>query len=158
MHCWIWTVVRVRARTVLHSSIGHWRPAFFVIDGNSRLLPLFLKVGSAMMCRTIVVLQYCQRSINFLKYWFTDTCTRTWMVSWRIVNTALLRVDRLSQIYSNTLLLFWSQFRMGVRLIQSTRTFLRPLIKCVIVCSWIKCRLMLSHPVVSGWVLTFLVE
>jgi hypothetical protein len=36
--------------------------------------------------------------------------------------------------------------------------FLRPLIKCVIVCSWIKCRLMLSHPVVSGWVLTFLVE
>jgi hypothetical protein len=27
-----------------------------------------------------------------------------------------------------------------------------------IVCSWIKCQLMLSLPAVSGWVLTFLVE
>jgi hypothetical protein len=28
------------------------------------------------------------------------------------------------------------------------------LIRCAIVCSWIKCRLMLSHPAVNGWVLT----
>jgi hypothetical protein len=35
------------------------------------------KVGSAMMCRTIVVLQYYRRLVNFLNYWFTDTCTRT---------------------------------------------------------------------------------
>jgi hypothetical protein len=34
----------------------------------------------------------------------------------------------------------------------------RPLIRCVINCSWIKCRLMLTHPAVSGWVFTFLVE
>jgi hypothetical protein len=30
-----------------------------------------------MMCRTIVVLQYCRRSVNLLNNWFTDTCTRT---------------------------------------------------------------------------------
>jgi hypothetical protein len=35
------------------------------------LLPLFLRVGSAMMCRTIVVLQYCRRSVSFLNYWFS---------------------------------------------------------------------------------------
>jgi hypothetical protein len=40
---------------------------------------------------------------------------------------------------------------MGARWIKFTPTFLRPLIKCVNICSWIKCRLMLSHPVVSGW-------
>jgi hypothetical protein len=29
------------------------------------------------LCRTIVVLQYCRWSVNFLNYWYTDTCTRT---------------------------------------------------------------------------------
>jgi hypothetical protein len=111
-----------------------------------------------MMWQTIVVLQYCRRSINFLNYWFTDTCTRTWKVSWRIVITALLRAGRLFWIYSNTLLLIWSHLKMSDRWIQFTRTFLRPLIRCVIVGSWIKCRLILSHFTVSGWVLTFLVE
>jgi hypothetical protein len=53
------------------------RLVFFLIGGSSRLLPLFLKVGSAMMCQTIVVLQYYRRSVSFLNYWFTDTCTRT---------------------------------------------------------------------------------
>jgi hypothetical protein len=76
------------------SSTGHWRLAFFLIGGSSRLLPLFLRVGSAMK----VVLQYCRRSVKFLNYWFTDTCTRTGKVSWRIVNTAFLRAGRLSRI------------------------------------------------------------
>jgi hypothetical protein len=102
---------------------------FFLIGGSSRLLPQFLRVGSAMMCRTIVVLHYCRRSVNYLNHWLTDTCTRTWKISWRIFNTALFRAGRLSQIFSNTLLLVWSQLRMGVRWIQSTQTFLRPLIR-----------------------------
>jgi hypothetical protein len=59
------------------SSTSHWRLAFFFKGGNSRFLPLFLRVGSAMMCRTIVVLQYCRRLVNFLNYWLTDTCSRT---------------------------------------------------------------------------------
>jgi hypothetical protein len=53
------------------------RLVFFLIGGSFRLLPLFLRVGNAMMCRTIVVLQYCRRSASFLNYWCTDTCTRT---------------------------------------------------------------------------------
>jgi hypothetical protein len=40
------------------SSSGHRRLVFFLIGGSSRLLPLFLRVGSAMMCRTIALLIY----------------------------------------------------------------------------------------------------
>jgi hypothetical protein len=69
-----------------------------------------------------------------------------------------VKAGRLSQIYSDILILFWSKLRTGVRLIRSLRTFLRPLIRCVIGCTWMKCRLMLTHPAVSGWVLTFLVD
>jgi hypothetical protein len=76
---------RIRARLVfrrLHchlvcSSTGHCCLAFFLIGGRSRLLLLFIRVESAMMCGTIVVLQYCRRSVSFFNYWYTDTCTRT---------------------------------------------------------------------------------
>jgi hypothetical protein len=63
---------------ILKSCASAFALPFFMIDGNSLLLPLFLRVGRAMMCRTIMaILQYCRRSVNFLNYLFTDTCTRT---------------------------------------------------------------------------------
>jgi hypothetical protein len=43
------------------SSTGHWHLAFVLISGISRLLLLYLRVGNAMMFRTILVFKYCRR-------------------------------------------------------------------------------------------------
>jgi hypothetical protein len=128
------------------SSTGHWCLAFFLFFksgkrndvSNYRGIPILSTVGKLF---ELLVYRHMYKD---LKSQLAD-CQHGFLKGISTVSNLLE--------YSSFLLK-----SMGVRWIQSTRTFVRPLIRSVIVCSWIKPRLMLSHPTVSGWVLTFLVE
>jgi hypothetical protein len=130
------------------SSTGHWRLAFFLIGGSSRLLPPFLRVGNVMMWnyRGIAILSTVGKLFELLVYghMYEDLKGQLAVCQHGFVKGRSTVSNLLEYFF------VWSQLRLGVRWIQSTRTSLRPLIKCVIVCSFIKCRVILSHPADSG--------